>query len=1757
MNFFLLFLFYCLCLEFVNPQTLNDNIPIQSVSATSGLIDKTSLHTSVNLGFEGLKQERKENEENIITSSNTLVYVPILSDDTVPRNRITGRPLIRLGPAGPPESGFVLPDFYEYPTRSGTTKELSFSFSDSNDSKTSPSSLSLVDLNKEIRRPRRLDCFAANVTAPKKGDVWQTTETHYVRWNAECGDEGNEDEPTFNFVCIQLRYLDTKTNTWYAAGGEGGLGTIAQLDGKYNQQYLFDTGKYMPIGLDSGTFQISLRDALCAFKIANSETFTIKTYAAIPLNIALIVGLSSLALVLLCILSCYCAWRRCKPGCCWFDDPLSLWVMRKYAEHLKFQEEVQAAKRLREEEERDLRERRKLEFKMREASKMRFGQWGAPGFEVAPLPEALKYSVARLKAQEALAQARDNMEVINVRGVADILLSEEERKKLIQQRKALSEKDVEVNIDVGETEGLLSREGREEEEEGKGSDITFDANNSSIIELQVITVPPVTDDSMKKGKGKEDTLGMSLPPLSASKEDDSLFAARARLAAARRSSRGEGTGLESSSSPLDPSVFGADRLRVSPTSWEPESQLQSSSSFTSPAEAALFGDSEERRDGDAKDSKEGEFMFDSAAPADDTPPVQPVVMLGSRRTSQGSTLLGHHLPILGPSSSTVAGGGLQGSRRASTGTKAQTQITPFPPIVPPPSSPRGEGEAYTDDEEEALRAIEEADRAEREAAAEEGNIEALADRIRLHDLETQERKEQTELFKADAMAARMAAQAAKAKSEEEIAKAHKSAADARLKAEEDMQRARDAANEARQKAEDDMQRARDAANEARQKAEDELAATLSLAAESARLAEEAEKKRIAEAEVRAQARAEALAVAAKARADAQEALAAKERARIEAIEARRLAEEESKAKLELEAAHARRLAEEEAVRKAKEEAESARLAAQEAALAASLSARKREEEQERERIVALENQRKAEIAAQRKIESELATAKAAAEAKREAEAIEEMERAAVAETIRIAQAEAEQAALAAQEAMARTSREREEAHQAALDAKMKADEEIQEAHRIAEEARLKVEEESKLVHLAVIEAKKKAEEDAMARMAAFEAAQKAREEQEALEIAMEEERVRLEEETKRIIEQEAVLEALRLEEEEKKKARMDELAAKETERLARIEMEQAAAAAAKSKIEMEHAIAAAAKSKIEAEEKSKTDALDLARKIEEERLEKDAFDFATIDDANKNEETLKQQERLRSRIPEPKRRISRASTGSTVLVSGPRIPSRRSSGTGISSGDKEVLPTGIPLPSNILSSQSQPNVQSRAPVVITKHEMSVPQSLPLLRRLDSPDSIRSMSPSPSKEFSKATTTKPTLDLGEGSIMEIGSIGEPPKPGRFAGLSMDGSIEQLPSPSEGAYLGKQYASESPAGSVYSAYTEDDRIGKKGKLGLVRVDHEEGESEGGAFWHLGLDASRSDVSPRLLDSRGSLGGRQGSGADGEFRSGGNFYDEEGGVPMLTDDLFDHLADVIDEAQGDLLTGKGASQKQWKEHKARLAEEDRRRQIDNLALRTGPHGGASSIGSVDMLLEEEGQLINEDEDASFPPSQAINIGMRPYQSHNSSITDSALQAPVVVGGSLRARPVGSGDVGTSAFGAGPSALRPVPQQYSTAVTAPQVISRPVAQQMAAPVASRPSVASSTIASKPYQSSSQQPKGVAQSSGQNVKQTSPPAQSQTAAPTATRRTSGAGVGVVTRPAPSMPSGPPPARPVVGGGSSTTKSTANTKTQGPTTRKK
>ena len=90
---------------------MNDNIPIQSVSATSGLIDKTSLHTSVNLGFEGLKQERKENEENIITSSNTLVYVPILSDDTVPRNRIPGRPLIRLGPAGPPESGFVLPDF--------------------------------------------------------------------------------------------------------------------------------------------------------------------------------------------------------------------------------------------------------------------------------------------------------------------------------------------------------------------------------------------------------------------------------------------------------------------------------------------------------------------------------------------------------------------------------------------------------------------------------------------------------------------------------------------------------------------------------------------------------------------------------------------------------------------------------------------------------------------------------------------------------------------------------------------------------------------------------------------------------------------------------------------------------------------------------------------------------------------------------------------------------------------------------------------------------------------------------------------------------------------------------------------------------------------------------------------------------------------------------------------------------------------------------------------------------------------------------------------------------------------------------------------------------------------------------------------------------------------------------------------------------------------------------------------------------------
>jgi len=140
--------------------------------------------------------------------------------------------------------------------------------------------------------------------------VWQTTETHYVRWNAECGDEGNEDEPTFNYVCLQLRYLDAKTNTWYAAGGEGGLGTIAQLDGKYNQLFAVDVGKYMPIGLDSGTFMISLRDSLCAFKIANSETFTIKTYAAIPLNIPLIVGLSSMGLILLCVLSCYCSWRR-------------------------------------------------------------------------------------------------------------------------------------------------------------------------------------------------------------------------------------------------------------------------------------------------------------------------------------------------------------------------------------------------------------------------------------------------------------------------------------------------------------------------------------------------------------------------------------------------------------------------------------------------------------------------------------------------------------------------------------------------------------------------------------------------------------------------------------------------------------------------------------------------------------------------------------------------------------------------------------------------------------------------------------------------------------------------------------------------------------------------------------------------------------------------------------------------------------------------------------------------------------------------------------------------------------------------------------------------------------------------------------------------------------------------------------------------------------------------------------------------------
>ena len=38
------------------------NKPFNQYAAyTSGLIDKTSLHTSVNLGFEGLKQERKEN----------------------------------------------------------------------------------------------------------------------------------------------------------------------------------------------------------------------------------------------------------------------------------------------------------------------------------------------------------------------------------------------------------------------------------------------------------------------------------------------------------------------------------------------------------------------------------------------------------------------------------------------------------------------------------------------------------------------------------------------------------------------------------------------------------------------------------------------------------------------------------------------------------------------------------------------------------------------------------------------------------------------------------------------------------------------------------------------------------------------------------------------------------------------------------------------------------------------------------------------------------------------------------------------------------------------------------------------------------------------------------------------------------------------------------------------------------------------------------------------------------------------------------------------------------------------------------------------------------------------------------------------------------------------------------------------------------------------------------------------------------------
>jgi hypothetical protein len=1759
-----LFFFIFILLSFPQsaiPFNLND-IPIilsQSFSSSSSEMMHTSS-SPISVSTRGIerKGEGDEEEENEGAGSSKSSLLQSL-DENVPRSRLTGQPLIRLGPAGLPENDYALPDQYEYLNTTASSVIFSKWFS-------------VEDLGKitTTRRPRRLDCFAANVTSPKKGDVWQTTETHYVRWNAECGDEGNEDEPTFNYVCLQLRYLDAKTNTWYAAGGEGGLGTIAQLDGKYNQLFAVDVGKYMPIGLDSGTFMISLRDSLCAFKIANSETFTIKTYAAIPLNIPLIVGLSSMGLILLCVLSCYCSWRRCKPGCCWFDDPLSLYIMRKYAEHLKHQEEVRAARRLREEEERDLRERRKLEFKMREASKMRFGQWGAPGFEPAPLPEALKYSVARLKAQEALTQARETMEVINVRGVAEILLSEEDRRKLMQQRKSVSDKDVDVTVDVGETEGLLSKSHIEEEEEDQDRKArgALDAN-SSVIELKVLTIPPK--------EAVSSPLGTSLPPLAAAMEDDSLLAARARLAAARRSSRvgseGKGSPNLEASSPLDPSVFGADRLRVSPTSWDQQldAPQQLSSSFATPAEAALFGEDSSKEE--AKDSKEGEFMFDSAAPADDTPPVQPVVMLGSRRTSQGGTttssLLGHHLPILG--------GGLQGSRRASAGGFSKV---PFPPLVDPPSSPRapppGE-EEYTEEEREALRAIEEAERAEREALEAEADVDALAERIRLNELEAAERQAQTELFKSDAQAARDAAAAAKAKSEEEIVKAHKAAAEARAKAEADMQAAREAAAEAKAKAEADMHAAKQAADEARAKAEAELAATLAAAAESTRLAEEAERKRIQEAEARAQARAEALAVAAKARAEAEakakadaiEAAAAKERARAEAEEARKRAEEEAKAKIELDAAHARRIAEEEAVRKAKEDAENARLAAEEAATAAALASKLREEEEERARLVAQENKRKAELAAKKKAEAEAAAAAADAEARREAEAKAEMERTAAAEAKRIAEAEMEAAALAAAEAQARSKKEAEDAHRAAEEAKARADLEISAAHQAAMEAKAKAEEEARLVQLAIQEAKKKAQEDVAARMAAFESAQKAREEQEALEIAMEEERQKAEEESKRKAEEDAALEAVRVEEEEKARLRKDELEKKEAERHARIEMERSAAAAAKSRVEAQAADA-----------KVKADALDLSRKVEEEErletarkadeellLENDAFGFASTDIENKVEE-LQKQERLRSRIPEPKRRVSKASsTGSSVpppgtassSSTGARVPSRRSSRrTSGSGGDK--LPTGIPLPSGAsMQHQQHPQPPQQdgsvsAPATSStssNNNNTSAQYLPLLRRLDSPDEIsagvRSLSPSPIKESIK--TIKPTLDLGEGSIMELRSIADPPKPGRYPGLSMDGSYENLPSPTEGgaAYLGKQYASESPVGSVYSTYTEDDRLAKKGKLGLVRMDHEEGESEGGAFWHLGLDASRSDASPRLLDSRGSLGGRQGvDGSGGDFHRGGTFYDEEGGVPMLTDDLFDHLADVIDEAQGDLLAGKGASQKQWKEQKARMAEEEKRKQLDDQFLRNGPRGGASSIGSVDMLMEEE-ELVGHDGDDEDVFPQAANIGMKPYQGGGPSTESSTvLQAPVVVGGFIRSRPnpvggTNGGGIGSSAFGAAPqtSAVRsvptqrPLPQQPQSVVVGsqpPSTMARPiaVAQPMAVPVASRPGPG----AAAPNVNSSA--RAIAQPTGGATRRPSGPssaATQQQQRPSAVA--AAAPSGGVVRPAPAMPSGPPPSRPV------------------------